>query len=302
MKGIDGVHTAPLTDDALDEAMAFMKVASPFSQYAWGWDTGRFVDFRWAGNASVRAVAEPGFFERHGTLVRSGDDVVALVLAEEGAEDHCILTASEDPDTLEWALRWLVENRPGERLVLYPCDDAAWVHEVIALHGFVRGEQAGLEWGFDLGDVPELFEPEGFAVDFIRGPEDYAGISRCIGGAFGGNRDVTPTLESLATNPMYVPELSVLARAENGDIAAYCRGTVDADNGIASIDPVATHPDYQRRGLGKAVVLKCFAEQRRLGGTMSFIGSGPEGSAGSGLYRSLNPASMTPTSEWSRPA
>ncbi|MDX2378950.1 MAG: GNAT family N-acetyltransferase [Acidimicrobiia bacterium] len=290
---------APLTDDALEESIEFMKSANPFCQHTWGWDTGRFIDFRWGGNV-LRDAAEPGFFERHGAVVRRGDDVVALVLAEVGADDHCILTARRDTTTLDWALQELLERRHGERLVLYPSDEAAWVHEVIRRHGFVRGEVAGLEWGYDLGDVPEPFEPESFVVDSIRGPEDYASIDRCLEGAFGGNMDRIPILTSLATNPMVQRELSVVARATDGDIAAYCKGEVDPDTGVAGIDPVATRPDYQRRGLGRAVVLRCFAEQRRLGGTMSFIGSGPEDSAGSRLYQLLNPESTTSHSEWSR--
>lgn len=297
--------TAPLTDDVVDEALAFVRSANPFAQHTWGWDAGRFIDFRWGGNV-LRDAAEPGFFERHGTVVRrdgeGGGEIVALVLAETGDDDHCILTARPDPDTLDWAVRDLLGRRRGERVVLIPSDEATWVHEVIARHGFVRGEVAGIDWGYDLGDVPEPFEPEGFVVDVVRGPEDHAGIGRCLALAFGGdpNRDRARVLASLATNPMYHPELSVVARAPDGDIAAYCRGIVDPDTGVASIDPVATRPDHQRLGLGRAVVLRCFAEQRRLGGTTSFIGSGPEGSAGTRLYRKLDPVSSTSHSAWSR--
>ena len=184
--------------------------------------------------------------------------------------------------------------------MLIPSDDAAWVHEVIGRHGFTKGEAAGIDWGYDLHDVPEPIEPEGFVIDSIRGPEDYAGIGRCIAEAFGRDADWISVLTSLATNPMYHRELSIVARTPDGDIAAYCKGDVDPDTGVASIDPVATRPDDQRRGLGRAVVLRCFAEQRRLGGRMSFIGSGPEGSAGSRLYRLLNPVSTTSHSTWSR--
>jgi ribosomal protein S18 acetylase RimI-like enzyme len=107
-------------------------------------------------------------------------------------------------------------------------------------------------------------------------------------------------LRSLAGNPQYRPELNVVARSADGRIASYCRGTVDADSGLGSIDPVATHPDFQGNGLGRAIVLACFAAQARLGCRESYIGSGPEGSAGSHLYRKLNPVSKISHSEWSR--
>ncbi len=292
--------TAPLTDAALDAAVEFAKSANPFAQHTWGWDAGRFIDFRWGGNIR-RDAGEPGFFERNAAVVRHGDEVVALVVAEVGADDHCILTAHEDPELREWALLDLLRRRGGGRLVLIPSDDATWVHGVIARHGFTKSAVAGLEWGYDLDDVPDAVEPEGYVVDSIRGPEDFAGVGRCLAGAFGGDADRSPVLASLATNPMYRPELSVVARAANGDIAAYCKGEVDPGTGVAGVDPVATHPDHQRRGLGRAVVLRCFAEQRRLGGTTSFIGSEPEGSAGSRLYRALNPVSVTTHSEWIHP-
>ncbi|MDJ0771670.1 MAG: hypothetical protein QNJ12_22985, partial [Ilumatobacter sp.] len=186
----DTFDTEPLTDDVLDEAVVFIRSANPFAQHTWGWDAGRFIDFRWGGN-TLRDGAEPGFFGRHGTVVRRGGEVVALVLAEEGGDDHCILTARDDPNLLDWALQDLLDRRAGQRVVLLPSDDAAWVHEVIGRHGFVQGEAAGLEWGYDLGDVPEPVEPEGFVVESIRGPEDYAGIDRCLADAFGGDRGRT---------------------------------------------------------------------------------------------------------------
>lgn len=52
------------------------------------------------------------------------------------------------------------------------------MHQVIERHGFTRGEPAGLEWGYDLEDVPEPFEPEGFVIDFVRSPQDYSPPSR----------------------------------------------------------------------------------------------------------------------------
>lgn len=198
------------------------------------------------------------------------------------------------------ALEWLVDKYEGPRLVLYPGDEAGWLHEVLADHGFAKGEIAGLEWGYDISQAEPVDAPEGFIVDSLAGPEDYPGIDRCLEGAFGGDNNRIPVLESLASNPMFRPELNVVARSPEGRIASYCRGTVDPDTGVCSIDPVATHPDFQGRGLGKAIVRTCFSAQRVLGGRESYIGSAPEGSQGSYLYRSLGPVSKRSYSEWSR--
>ena len=113
-------------------------------------------------------------------------------------------------------------------------------------------------------------------IDHVSGESDYPEIARCLEGAFGGEGDRIAVLRSLARNPRYRPELNVVARSADGRIASYCRGTVDADSGVGSIDPVATHPDFQGNGLGRAVVLACFAAQARLGGTEIYIGSGPK--------------------------
>ncbi len=293
--------TEPLVDTRLDEAIEFLRAANPFAEHTWGWETGRFIDWRWGGNV-LRDAEEPGFFERHGTVVRRDDAIAALVIAEYGRDDHCILTATEDGELVKTALALLLDQKKGERLTLIPSDEAAWIHEVLAEQGFVQGDVSELGGGYDLTNLDEVpAPPEGFVIDTLTGEADFPAVNRCLEGAFGGNRDRVPILRSLATNPMFRPELNVVARSGDGRIAAYCRGTVDPGTGVGSIDPIATHPDFQRRGLGAAIVRACFATQAQLGGRESYIGSAPEGSAGSRLYRALGPVSKTSYSEWSRP-
>lgn len=298
-----GLSFDPLTDDHLDEAIGFLRGANPFCQHTWGWDTGRFIDWRWGGN-TLRADDAPGFFERHGTVVRRDGAAAGLVISEVGADDHCILTAGEDEVLLEASLERLVERHTGDELILYPADDATWIHAVLARHGFRQDAIAGLEWGYDIdSDHESVTPPDGFAVESLSDdPEvDFVGIGECLEGAFGRRRDRVRILRSLAGNPMFRSELNIVGRSPDGRIAAYCRGTVDPESGVCGIDPVATHPDFQGRGLGTAVVRACFAAQYRLGGTTSYIGSAPEGSAGSRLYRSLGPISVTSYSTWTRP-
>lgn len=297
------ITTHRLTDEHLDDAIRFLRSANPFAEQTWGWETGRFLDWRWGGNI-LRDLAESGFFGRNGTVIRDNNhDIAALVIAERGAEDHCILTATEDAGLFDAALAWLLEKRHGQPTVFYPSDEATWLHDVLAAQGFEKGDVEEMGWGYDLTQLDELTPtPDGFVTDRVYGESDYPEIARCLEGAFGGVGDRIAVLRSLASNPGYVPELNIVVRSADGRIASYCRGTVDADSGVGSIDPVATHPDFQGNGLGRAIVLACFAAQARLGGRETYIGSGPEGSAGSRLYRKLSPVSQISYSEWSRPA
>jgi GNAT superfamily N-acetyltransferase len=293
--------THPLTDDHIDDAIAFLRSANPFAEHTWGWETGRFLDWRWGGNI-LRDRAEPGFFGRNGTAIRRGEDIAALVVAEGGKEDHCILTASEDPALAEGALSWLLDQLRGQTTVFYPSDDATWLHGILTAYGYSKGEVEEMGFGFAVNADPTVPSiPAEFTIDHVSGEKDYPEVARCLEGAFGGTGDRLAVLRSLATNPGYHAELCIVARTPEGRIASYCRGTVDPSSGVGSIDPVATHPDFQGNGLGHAVVLTCFAAQARLGGKEIYIGSGPEGSAGSRLYQKLDPISTIRYSEWARP-
>ncbi len=294
------ITTEPLGDGEIDDAIAFVQSANPFAEHTWGWETGRFIDWRWGGN-TLRDRAEPGFFGRHGQIIRRDGVIAALVIAEVGADDHCILTSSVDPELVGVGLEGLLEKREGEKLTLYPSDDATWVHDVLAARGFERGAVAEVGWRYDVTQVVSPRAPDGFVIDHVSGESDYSEIDRCLKDAFGGEGDRAAIMRSLATNPLYRPELNVVARSDDGRIASYCRGTVDANSGVGSIDPIATHPDFQGHGLGRAIVLSCFAAQARLGGREIYIGSGPLGSAGSRLYRKLDPVSTISYSGWSRP-
>ncbi len=305
MLTVEDLTFEPIGDTDLDEAIRFLQSANPFAEHTWGWETGRFIDWRWAGN-TLRDLERPGFFERHGTVVRrgsAGNAIVALVVSEYGADDHCIVTAREDASLVDSALEWLIDRREGTGLSLLPADDASWVHEVLTARGFEKGELVEASWQFDVTGLEGPTEPpEGFVIDSLAGEADFPEIQICLEGAFGGGRDRIPVLRSLAGNPLFRPELNIVARSPDGRIGAYCRGTVDPTTGVGGIDPVATHPDFQGRGLGQSIVETCFAAQARLGGREIYIGSAPEGSAGSRLYRKLGPEAMRTFSLWARPS
>lgn len=76
---------------------------------------------------------------------------------------------------------------------------------------------------------------------------------------------------------MYRPNvdlsLKIAVIAPDGNFVAYCGMWYDSEAGYAVIEPVATDPDYRRRGLGKAVVLEGIRRVGQLGAKTALVGS-----------------------------
>jgi GNAT superfamily N-acetyltransferase len=291
-----------LTSSNLDEVVAFFRRSNPFAQDNWGWDTGRFIDWRWGSN-TLREAASPGWFSAHCRIFRDGAAIRVVAIAEYGREDVCIITGTEDSASVRHVLAWLTNHRAGRgiSLRLEISDTAEWLRTVFRESGLEEEANTGHEWEYELHAVSERSQlPDDFTIESLIDDQerDYDGIAECIQKAFNTDHDLQSALRSLESNPMFRPELSVFARSPHGRIAAYCRGTVDADNGVCGIDPVCCHPDFQRMGLSKAIVQTCFRRQRELGGRLCYIGSAPEPSPATYLYRSLGPTNRTTYCVW----
>jgi hypothetical protein len=291
-----------LSSDNLDNVIAFIRGSNPFAQRTWGWDTGRFMDWRYGSNAAKEAEV-PGWFVEHCTVFRDGRQVRAVSISEYGLQSVCIVTKCEDPAAIEEVLPWVIKHHVERSagVILDVSDSAEWLHATLIDHGFTREPDTGNEWEYELRAVIETSQiPKGFTIDHLGNnrSDDYDGIAECIKRAFNSDHDTRSTLTSIESSPMFQPELSVFARSPGGRIAAYCRGTVDPENGVCGIDPVCCHPDFRRMGLSKAVVQTCLRTQRDLGGRFSYIGSAPEPAPGTYLYRSLGPNNMDVFSSW----
>ncbi len=291
-----------LSEDNLAEAIEFIRAANPFAQHVWGWDTGRFIDFRW-GSSNLRADWNPGWFNQHCRLFRSDSEIAGIAIAEEGNEYECILTAGPEPELVSQILatRLAERRRLGQGISLHFTREEHWLREVCRAAGLSEHDNTGREWEYDLTRVDtEVVVPDGYLVTTLREQPDLdrAAIARCIERSFDSGVDLEPVARNLETNPMFLPELSVVALAPDGTVAAYCRGTVDPGNGVCGIDPVCTDPDHQRLGLGKAVVRQLMANQRARGGRFTYIGSAPPPAPGTFLYQSLGPSREFVSCEW----
>ena len=98
---------------------------------------------------------------------------------------------------------------------------------------------------------------DGFEIRSIRGEDEHAARADAARLAFAS------TLEPEAhrarylrfmRSPAYVREHDLVAVARDGTIASFAIYWLDAGLSLGQFEPVGTHPDFQRRGLARAVL------------------------------------------------
>ena len=73
--------------------------------------------------------------------------------------------------------------------------------------------------------------------------------------------------------PNFRKDLNIVVEAPDGHFVSYSGTWFEGTNRIAYVEPVATDPDYRRRGLGRAAVLEGIRRCGELGATVAYVGS-----------------------------
>jgi predicted N-acetyltransferase YhbS len=99
--------------------------------------------------------------------------------------------------------------------------------------------------------------------------------------AFGGHyapSDWMPAsvCKDIERAPDYRKDLDLYVEAPNGDCASFTTIWMDEKNGYGKFEPVGTHAEYQRMGLGRALLLDGFRRMAQNGATRSFMDSDNE--------------------------
>jgi mycothiol synthase len=85
--------------------------------------------------------------------------------------------------------------------------------------------------------------------------------------------------------PLYRRDLDLVIVAPDGELAAFCTVWFDDLTRTAVFEPVGTHPNHQKRGLGKAIMSEGLRRAQRLGATLATVSS--YGTAAHALYAAM---------------
>ncbi|MEW5872883.1 MAG: GNAT family N-acetyltransferase [Chloroflexota bacterium] len=191
----------------------------------------------------------------------------------------------------------LMKTRPdgGRRLYLWASQHDQPRQEILVRRGYRKDDWPEHQWRrvLDGRPLPEAPIPAGYTLRSLGDGLEL--LERCYASGLGfhegdirtavDNRNDPTWYRNIQTAPLYRRDLDLVAVASDGAIAAFCTIWFDDVTRSAYFEPVATVPDHQRRGLGKALLVEGLRRLQRMGATTAFVG-GYEPPANA-LYRSV---------------
>lgn len=173
-----------------------------------------------------------------------------------------------------------------------PCRDTDT--ERVALlerHGFVRQETQTLYMARSLSEpIPPPVFPEGFTLRQVAGEQELEAIVALHQAAFGTQNMTIETRRAIMRNPAYIPELDLLLEAPDGALAAFCYCTIPKEANELSgrsegeIAIIGTSPAYQKRGLGRAMLLAGLQRLKDFGVETATLGTSSENDSAHSIY------------------
>jgi GNAT superfamily N-acetyltransferase len=169
----------------------------------------------------------------------------------------------------------------AKSLNVWANDNDQMLNEILARCGYKRQEWGEYKrWQLLDQAVPDPRLPSGYAIRPVGDGLEL--VERCYASGLAfhdndlrtahDNRDVG-WYRSIQLAPLYRRDLDLAVVAPDGTVASFCTIWFDDVTRSAAFEPVATVPDQQRKGLGKAVLHAGLRRIMQMGATKAFVGS-----------------------------
>ncbi|MHB1002115.1 MAG: GNAT family N-acetyltransferase [Armatimonadota bacterium] len=86
-------------------------------------------------------------------------------------------------------------------------------------------------------------------------------------------REVPASFLSMEKAPLFRPELEIMTQYKDGTLTSFCVVWYDERTGIGMFEPVGTHPNHRRLGLGREMLLEGLRRLKAIGANRAFVES-----------------------------
>ena len=208
------------------------------------------------------------------------------IVAVAHKEDTCNAFLQVRPDYRnleEEMINWVedniyevIETETGEerKSVIWVNESDSYRKNLVADFGFEKGD-TGCYLNMQKLDEeyrPDL--PEGYSIggdQELNLLKRYNVIHKSFHPESDNLKEVPGHFLKMLEAPMYRPDLDIVIESKDGAFASSCIIWYDQVLKIGMFEPVGTHPDYLRRGLGREVIIEGLRRLKELGAERAYV-------------------------------
>lgn len=209
-------------------------------------------------------------------------------------------------ELLQWAYdttrRFMNQIERGEKAVMSDVDGGDTSRAPLLLElGFTQGEHWLNFTERSLSEpIPDNPPPEGFIIRPST-MADYGQLAAVHNGAFGSTWSPELYRDEVMNKPGYSPEREIVVVAPDGRFAAFTVTWLDTVNRVGLFEPVGVHSEFQRRGLGRALMSYAMLAMCEQGIERTQVSHAVDNRASTGLYTSLGFRTKQEVTGYTRP-
>jgi mycothiol synthase len=139
------------------------------------------------------------------------------------------------------------------------------------------------------GEISSSMLAEGFKVRSCKGLKEVSARAKTQYRTFASKAPFEQYLErfrNFMRSPVYERSQDIVAVHEDGLIGAFCIVWIDPLSRVGLFEPVGTHPDFLRKGLGRAVMLEGLRRLQQSGMRQAIVSTYEDNQAAIKLYES----------------
>ena len=255
------------------------------------WLIGRLDNWRFAA-FTVMIRKEPNYYQKNAHLWRKdNNDLIGFFISENGKEYFELQIHPEYRFLEEEMLKWTIENwsKGKKQIVTNIYAHSTSKMKLLEKYKFVYQGIVGIDYRYNTNNYTKDVDIENdFHIEAFSESYDYESRIETERLTFARDSLNREWFETKAMAPGYSSDWDLAVVSSNGQVVAFCVAWLDKENRIAEIDPMGTHPDYRKRGFGKAVLTNCFIRLNHNNIEKAQICGYSE--AAKSLYSSLMPA------------
>ena len=287
------------TEEEFAKILSFLSETYGSFHFLRNWSLTRMGEWKYGGNDRIDG-AGPGSLSRNLHIWSEGSKVLGLAVSERG-EDMTLQVGPDQRALEERMLDW-TENEWGrdmDRIVVPVFANDVWRQNILKRRGYrPTGSHCSLRRYDTMISPHETPLEHGFSLSDLERSKDAGGYTEVLAKAFRKSSFDKKWFESKRKAPGYRTSMVLQVLSPDGKCVSCAEARVDWKQNYAEIALIATHPDYQNRGLAKACLAQCFGRLADMKVRDAYIRSKGEHAPSDRWYDSMLPIEKVEEFSW----